>query len=36
MEKLAPKSEMFAKNRPGWVCAVEGATQMEAGFDAPK
>lgn len=36
MEKLAPKMEVFTARRPQWVCAVEGAVQMEEGYVAPK
>jgi len=28
--KLKPRSEIFAKDRVGWLCAIEGAQQMEA------
>jgi len=36
MEKLGPKVEMFTRSRPGWVCAVEGAVQMEGGIGGAK
>lgn len=29
--KLKPKSERFVKDRVGWLCAVEGIEQFEAG-----
>ncbi|KAK2764355.1 hypothetical protein FQN54_009048 [Arachnomyces sp. PD_36] len=34
-EKLAPKFETFTSRKPSWVKSVDGAGQIENGFQAP-
>lgn len=36
LPETKPVLEIFTKRRPHWLCAVEGATQMEAAWTMPK